>query len=133
MHGHDGMQIGAESNVNSPMPCVRTIRQLLFRTSAPSTAVRRRVSTSDYKSQFSLSTVRCEVCMSSVLVDQVLRRCCLCCAELAGKGPDFFTGFIVKARQLMSLTFVKLLQFVFSKIPATLTVGLIFMKRISPF
>ena len=33
--------------------------------------------------------------MSSVLVDQVLRRCCLCCAELAGKGADFFSGYIV--------------------------------------
>ena len=33
--------------------------------------------------------------MSSVLVDQVLRRCCLCCAELAGKGAEFFSGYIV--------------------------------------
>ena len=40
---------------------------------------------------------------------------------------------IGEARQVMNLTSLKLLQFVFSKIPATLTVGLIFMRRISPF
>ena len=35
------------------------------------------MSTSKYESHFCLSTVRCEVLMLSVLVDQVLRRCCL--------------------------------------------------------
>ena len=70
MHRQD-MQIGAESNRNSPTPRVRAIRQLSFRASALSTVVRRRVSTSEHDTQFCLSTVRCEVCMSSALVDQV--------------------------------------------------------------
>ena len=58
--GHD-MQVGAESNLNSPAPRVRAIRQLPFRAPALSTVVRPRVSTSEYKSRFWLSTVRCEV------------------------------------------------------------------------
>ena len=43
------MQIGAESNLNSPTPRVRTIRQLPFRPSALSTVVRRRVFTSGHE------------------------------------------------------------------------------------
>ena len=53
------MIMGAESNLNSLTPCVRIIRQLLFLATALSTAVRRRVSTSEYESQFRLRTVRC--------------------------------------------------------------------------
>ena len=81
MHRYD-IQIGAESSLYSPTPRVRA-RQPSFRPSALSTVVRRRAPTSEYGSQFSVSTVRCEVCMLSVLVDQVLRTavgtvCVLC-------------------------------------------------------
>ena len=43
--------------------------------------------------------VDCEVQgMSSVLVDQVRRRCCVFCAELAGKGPESFSGYRVSEK-----------------------------------
>ena len=71
MHQQD-TQIGTESNLNIPTPRVRAIRQFPFRASALSTVVRRRVY--EYESQLCLSTVRCGVCRSSVLVGQVLRR-----------------------------------------------------------
>ena len=51
--------VAVYSNLNSPIPRVRTIRQLLFRATALSTVVRRHVYTSEYESQFCLSTVRC--------------------------------------------------------------------------
>ena len=51
MHRHN-MQIGAESNLKSPTPRVRAIRQLPFRAPALSTVVRRRVSASEFESQF---------------------------------------------------------------------------------
>ena len=47
MHRRD-MRMGVESNLNSPTPRVRAIRQLLFRATALSTVVRRRVSKSEY-------------------------------------------------------------------------------------
>ena len=50
---HD-MQIGAESNLNSPKPRVCAIHQLPFRASALSTVVRRRVSKTEHES-FSLA------------------------------------------------------------------------------
>ena len=43
------MQIGTESNLNSPTPRVRAICQLQFRPSALWTVVRRRVSTSEHE------------------------------------------------------------------------------------
>ena len=94
---HD-MQIGAESNLNSPTPRVRARRQLPFRAFTLSTVVGPRVY--ENVSQFCLSTVvRCEVCMSSVLVDQVLRRYfSVCCADLAGEGPEIFPGYIESER-----------------------------------
>ena len=118
MHRHD-MHIGVESNLNSPTRRVRAIGQLPSQAAALSTVVRRRVSTSECESQFCLSTVRCEVCMSSVLVEQVLRRFCCLCFVLAGwKGPGFFWGYIESdrlrtRRQGMNLTCLKLFKFVF--------------------
>ena len=51
----------------------------------------------------------------------------VCCAELAGKGPEFFSGYIVSERlgKVMNLISLKLSQFVFPNFPATLTVGMI--------
>ena len=47
--------------------------------------------------------------MSSVLVEQVLCRCCLfvvvCYAELAGKGPESSLGYIVSERLEKSCIF----------------------------
>ena len=45
------MQVGAESNLNSPTPRVRVIRQLPFQPSALSMVVRRRVATSEHEKQ----------------------------------------------------------------------------------
>ena len=74
------MRMGAESTLNRPTPRVRIIRQLLFRATALSTAVRRRVSTSEYESQFCLRTVRC-VCRrcwrTRYYVGTVCSRVCL--------------------------------------------------------
>ena len=77
------MQIGADSNLNSPTNFVRTLGQLPFRASALSTVVRRRVSTSEHASQVRLSIATCEVCMSSALVDQVLCRYYMSCSLLS--------------------------------------------------
>ena len=58
----------------------------------------------------------------------------VCCAEHAGKRcwkrPGIFLGVYSsgQAREVNNLTSLKLSQFVFPKITATLTVGLIFEK-----
>ena len=66
---------GAESNLNSPTPRVRAIRQLPFRASVLSTVVRRCASTSVHKGQSCLSTVRCEIFYVGAGGPG---RCCLC-------------------------------------------------------
>ena len=59
----------------------------------------------------------------------------VCCAGLAGNGPWFFLGVysIGEAGEVMNLTSLKLLQFAFFQIPATLIVGVFFKTIFSPF
>ena len=49
------------------------------------------------------------------------------CGGLVGRGPEFFSGYIVSERlgKVMNLISLKLSQFVFPNFPATLTVGMI--------
>ena len=70
--------------------------------------------------------MRCEVCCLCVVLLSWLE-------EEAGKGPDFFLGVysIGEAGEVVSLTSLKLSCS--PKISATLTVGIIFGKWISPF
>ena len=74
-----------------------------------------------------------------MLVDQVIRRCCLCVVvSWLEKARVFCSGCIVSERLdkllILRRTSLKLLQFVFlSKIGATLTVGSFIKKRILPF
>ena len=96
-----------------PNARVRAILQLPIRAFMLSTVVRLRVSTR------AVFFVDCEVRgMSSVLVDQVVGAVCVL-AELAGrrgsKKPGFFLGVhsIGESREVMNLTSLKLLQFVF--------------------
>ena len=70
--------------------------------------------------------------MLSVLVDQVLRRCCLYVVLSQLEKARSFLGVyrIGEVSQVKNLLCAFAIC-VFPKIPAPLTVGLIFMKRIS--
>ena len=95
-HSFRDIQVGAESNLNSPKPRVRDIRQLLLRASVLSPVVRLRVSASAQRASFAcrVGGARYQG-MSLVLVDQVVGVVCMC-AELAGtrgsKRPGVFLG-----------------------------------------
>ena len=75
--------------------------------------------------------------MSSVLVDQALCSCvgAVCVLCWAGwKRRGILLGVSIgDARQVMNLFSLKLVQSLFSAYPATLTFGIVFKKRISPF
>ena len=80
------------ARVNSPTPRIRAMPQLPFPAFMLSAVVRRRVSTSEGKSRSCVSTVRCKVPDTSVLVDKVLS---VCGTEEAGRGLESFSGYIL--------------------------------------